>query len=141
MTGRHQPVPDTHLGYTVPLDTTGIRAAWLSLPRDLTPAEAERLGRLVASLAVHLGGSVSAKLPTSINVRHPEPGFLYAPDQGEHEGHVIEFVSANGLRFNVLGEPLRSWLVRCRTCLRSWAFPPEDGGDGGELFVREDPEP
>lgn len=52
VSAKRQPVPDTHLGYTIPLDTTGRRAAWLSLPRDLTPAEAARLGRFVASLAV-----------------------------------------------------------------------------------------
>lgn len=72
----------------------------------------------------------AVSLPNSINVRHPEPGFLYSPDRGDHEGHVVEFVSGDALRFNILGQPLRSWLVRCRACRQSWTFAPEDGTDG-----------
>jgi len=69
-------------------------------------------------------------------VANPEPGSTYVPDDGEHKGHTIRVLSNKGLRFNCLGQPLLSTLVRCEVDGQSWAFarvtddPSDHWGDG-----------
>lgn len=67
-------------------------------------------------------------LPSGL-MRSSQPGALYSPDCGEHSGHIVELLSRDGIRHNIMREPLQSWLVRCHDCLQSWTFPPEDGRD------------
>lgn len=73
-----------------------------------------------------MGTVEDANLPWSL-VRSSPAGTRYVPQEGEHAGHVVVLVSRDALRFNILGEPLRSWLVRCEKCLISWTFASEDG--------------